>query len=428
MKKLTLLIGIVLLAVPFYLIISSKDTEPGNQGRKETSLKQGDTTTSPQKPQKIYGIDQRSYQVKKGKVQRNEYLAEILRDYGVPYPKIHELVQKSQDVFDVSRIRQGNFYCVFNEQDTTNQCDYFVYEIDPVNYVVFEFRDTVQVYKGKKSVKTKERTASGIIDHSLYMTLDEQGLSPLLANKMAEIFAWTVDFYRIKENDRFKVIYNEKFVDGKSIGIGNIKAAYFNHYDEAFYAFPFEQDGDREFYNKQGENLRKQFLKAPLDFKRISSRYTRKRYHPVLKEYREHLGTDYAASPGTPIKATANGTIIAARYGKYNGNFVKIRHNSVYSTQYLHMSGIKNGINKGTQVSQGDVIGYVGSTGLATGPHLCYRFWKNGNQVDPYEQDFPSAEPVKQQNMDAFKASIQPLIDQLDSIDYSKGPTAMIGK
>lgn len=428
MKKLTLLIGTFLLAVPLYLIISSKNTEPDSNERKQTAPNQIDTSKSRQKPDKVYGIDPSSYELKKGKVERNEFLAEILSDYGVPYPKIHDLVQKSKEVFDISRIKAGNFYCAFNGKDSVNQCKYFVYEIDPVNYVVFQFRDTVRVYKGQKEVTTREKTASGIIENSLYRTLDEQDLSPLLADKMSEIFAWTVDFYRIKENDRFKVIYNEKFVDGESIGIGKVQAAYFNHYNESYYAFPFEQDGDREFYNKQGENLRKQFLKAPLDFKRISSRYTRKRYHPVLKQYREHLGTDYAASPGTPIKATAKGTIIAARYGKYNGNFVKIRHNSVYSTQYLHMSSIKNGITPGASVSQGDVIGYVGSTGLATGPHLCYRFWKNGNQVDPYQQDFPAAEPVKEQNKEAFKASIESITAQLDTLDYPNEQTAMLDK
>ncbi|PSR05486.1 MAG: peptidase M23 [Bacteroidetes bacterium SW_10_40_5] len=417
-----------MLAVSIYLIISSKNTEPDSNDHKQTVLKHIDTNKSRQKPDKIYGIDPSSYEIKKGKVEPNEFLAEILRDYGVPYPTIHELVQKSENVFDMSNIKKGNFYCAFNEQDTLNRCSYFVYEIDPVNYVIFEFMDTVRVYKGQKEVKTKEKTASGVIDNSLYMKLDELDLSPLLANKMAEIFAWTVDFYRIRENDRFKVIYNEKFVDGESIGIGKVQAAYFNHYNESYYAFPFEQDGDREFYNKQGENVRKQFLKAPLDFKKISSRYTRKRYHPVLNQYREHLGTDYAASPGTPIKATANGTIIAARYGKYNGNFVKIRHNSVYSTQYLHMSSIKNGIAPGASVSQGDVIGYVGSTGLATGPHLCYRFWKNGEQVDPYQQDFPSAEPVKEQNMEAFKASFQSITTQLEALDYASEQTALLDK
>jgi len=329
-------------------------------------------------------------------------------------------VKAAEGVFDVTNIRTGNFYCAFNSRDTASSkgCDYLVYEIDPVNYVVFQFKDTVAVYKARKAIKSRERETAGIINQSLWHTLKDKNASPVLAVRLSELYAWSVDFYRIEKGDRFKVIYEQQYVDGEFVGVGDIKAAYFKHRGEEHYGFPFVQDDEREFYDETGSSLRKELLQAPLKFSRISSGYTKRRYHPVLKEYRSHLGTDYAASPGTRILSVGDGTVIAARYGKYNGRFVKIRHTSVYTTQYLHMSSIASGIRKGAEVEQGQVIGYVGATGLATGPHLCYRFWKNGRQVDPYKQDIPSSEPIKDTNMKAFKAKYKPLKLQLDRITF----------
>ena len=212
----------------------------------------------------------------------------------------------------------------------------------------------------------------------------------------------------------FKVIFEEIFVDGQRIGIGNILAAEFVHRDQPFYSYRFVQDSVANFFDENGESLRKAFLKAPLNFSRISSRYTKKRFHPVQKRWKAHLGTDYAAPSGTPILATGDGTVTESAYGKANGNYVKIRHNSTYSTQYLHMSKRKS--KKGDFVRQGDVIGYVGATGLATGPHVCYRFWKNGEQVDPYSQDLPASEPINPKYRDEYNAvkdSLMPLLQNI---------------
>ena len=375
----------------------------------------------------LYGLSTNAYEVKRNRVQRNEYLGAILREYGVPYPKIDRLIKQAEGIFDVTNIRTGHFYCAFNPSDSTRKgCDYLVYEIDPINYVVFQFKDTVDVYKGRHKVKSKTRKTAAIIEQSLWEALDKQNASPALVMRMAEIFAWNVNFYRIQKGDRFKVIYKQQYVGDEYVGVGKIKAAYFQHRGEAHYAFPFKQNGEREFYNENGQSLRKTLLQAPLKFSRITSGYTRRRYHPVLKEYRAHKGTDYGAPRGTPIRSVGDGTVIAARYGKYNGRYVKIRHNSVYTTQYLHMNDIADGVYRGAEVDQGQVIGYVGATGLATGPHLCYRFWKNGRQVDPYEQDIPSAEPVKPPYMEAFKEKYKPLKAQLDALTFDKKAKAQL--
>ena len=399
------------------------DSQSDDQSQADSTTVYKDTAgdTAPKEPQYLYGLPVDSYQVKKGEVKRNDYLASILREFDVPYPKIDQLVDAAEGTFDLTDLRSGNFYCAFSPKDTASEgCEYLVYEIDPVNYVVFQFKDTIAVYKGKKDVKVKTRNTAGVINRSLWHTIKAIDASPVLVVELSEIFAWTVDFYRIDKGDRFKVIYEQKYVEDEYVGVGEIKAAYFKHRGEEFYAFPFTQDGEHEFYDSEGMSLRKELLKAPLKFSRISSRYTKRRYHPVLKEYRSHLGTDYAAPRGTPIRSVGDGSVIAAYYGKYNGRFVKIRHNSVYTTQYLHMSRIASGIHKGATVEQGQIIGYVGATGLATGPHLCYRFWKNGRQVNPYDQDIPSAEPIKEGNMEAFKKAYKPLKAKLDSMKYQQ--------
>ena len=251
-------------------------------------------------------------------------------------------------------------------------------------------------------IKILTKEASGIINSSLYLSLEKQGYNPELAITLSEVYAWSIDFYHIQKGDRFKVIYDEVVVDEESIGIKRIKAAYFEHFKKPYYAIQFSQNGQYEYYDKDNRSLRRQFLKAPVKFSRISSRFTMKRFHPVQKRNKPHLGTDYAAPKGTPIYSTANGTITHAKYYRYNGNYVKVRHNSVYTTQYLHMSKIKKGIRPGSKIKQGEIIGFVGSTGLATGPHVCYRFWKNGRQVDPYIQKLPPGDPIKKQNKEHY--------------------------
>jgi murein DD-endopeptidase MepM/ murein hydrolase activator NlpD len=291
----------------------------------------------------------------------------------------------------------------------------FIYEESATNYIVFDLRDGIQVYRGEKEVEIRMRTASGEITSSLWNAIMDNNMSPALVMEPSNIYAWTIDFFRIQKGDKFKVFYEERFVEDEFVGIGRVWAAKFIHQGEDFYAFYFREEGENfgDYFDEESKTLRKAFLRAPLNFSRISSKYSKRRRHPVTGRVKSHLGTDYAAPKGTPILTTANGSIVVASYTRNNGNFVKIRHNNTYTTQYLHMSKIKSGIRKGVHVKQGDIIGYVGSTGLATGPHVCYRFWKNGRQVDPYKEKLPPSEPMKEQSKEPFQWVKDSLIQYL---------------
>jgi len=348
-----------------------------------------------------YGIQTDSFEVYKDVIKPNEFLANILLKYKIPYPEIDKMVKGAEGIFDVRKIAAGKNYTVMCSKDSLGKAQCFVYEPNSVEYVVFDMRDSLKIYKEKREITTQIRTTSGVITSSLYKTLQDENVSPVLAIEMANVYAWTIDFYRIQENDWFKVIYEEKFVDGKSIGIGKVLAAEFNHENRDYYAYYFEQDSVGDYFDAKANSLRRAFLKSPLEFGRLTSGFTMKRYHPVQKRNKPHLGTDYAAPKGTPILATGNGTVIESARKTYNGNYVKVKHNSTYTTQYLHMS--KRAVKKGDKVKQGDVIGYVGSTGLATGPHVCYRFWKNGQQVNHLKEDFPPSEPIKPAYKEPFE-------------------------
>ena len=354
-------------------------------------------------PSYEYNILVDSFNVIKGSVKRGQTMGEILYLNHIDHFEINKIVERSKGIFDVRRVNTGKKYTVICDSDSTKKAQYFIYEIDATNYVVFDLRGEIDVYKGKKPVIVKLKTASGIIKSSLWLTMEEQKLSPKLTAELSTIYAWTIDFFKIQKNDGFRVYYEDKYIDGQYIGIGRLLAAEFTHKGQDFYSFYYkENENFGDYYDEQGKTLRKAFLMAPVDYKRISSRYSKRRKHPVTGRWKGHFGTDYAAEKGTPIWSTANGTIIAATYTKNNGNYVKVRHNGTYTTQYLHMSKIKPGIRKGVFVKQGDIIGYVGSTGLATGPHVCYRFWKNDKQVDPFKQKLPPGDPINKENREAY--------------------------
>jgi len=350
-------------------------------------------------------------------VNTNETFSDILLNYNVGYSTIDFIVKNYNNVFDFRKIVTGNRYHIYVTQDSIPKLDYLVYEKNPIDYVVVDLKDSANVYAGSKKVVIKTRIVEGTINSSLYQTMMDNEVDPELVIKLSEIYAWEIDFYRIQKGDSFKVMFQEEYVDGKPIAIGNIIGAYFNHRNEPFYAINFDQDGKNEFFDENGKSLRKAFLKAPVKFSRISSRYSMHRYHPIEHRVKPHLGTDYAAPIGTPILSTGDGVVIAATYSHFNGNFVKIRHNSVYSTQYLHMSHIAKGIHPGVRVKQGQVIGYVGMTGEATGPHVCYRFWKNGAQVDPFRQKIPSAHPIDPKYLPEFNKVKNTVIAELDTLN-----------
>jgi murein DD-endopeptidase MepM/ murein hydrolase activator NlpD len=348
----------------------------------------------------LYEIPIEDYTIVEQTFSKNQVLSQILYPNHIDYQKIQEVADQSKKIYSVRKLRTGHPYTLFLNNDSINSLAYMVYEIDNVDYLVFDFTDSVRVYRDKKPVTIVERTASGIINSSLWNTMKNNNLDQELILTLADVYAWTIDFYHLQKGDAFKVIYTERQVDGKFVGIDRIIAAEFTQRKTPLRAYLFESEGFDDYYDDEGNSLRKAFLRAPVKFSRISSRYSKKRFHPVQKRYKAHLGTDYAAPTGTPILATGDGVVIAATYTGSNGNYVKIRHNATYTTQYLHMSKRKSKL--GDRVKQGDVIGYVGSTGLATGPHVCYRFWKNGKQVNPYKQKLPPSKPVKPENMEAF--------------------------
>jgi len=330
-----------------------------------------------------------------GRIARNATFSDLLTPYGVPYERIVNLASDSRATFDVRKIKSQRPFRVYLA-DSTDVARYLVYEPNRTSYVLFDLFGNEGVRLVDRPMQTRIRTVEGTINSSLYVTLMEHDVHPAVATRMSEVFAWQIDFYRIQKGDSFRIIFEEQLIGDDAVGVGDILAARFNHFGSDFYAFRYENEegGIDEHYDLEGNSLRKAFLMAPVDYSRISSGYSGRRFHPVQKRYKAHLGTDYAADRGTPIRSTGDGVVTEATFGQYNGNYVKIRHNGTYTTQYLHMSRIASGMRPGVRVRQGQVIGYVGSTGLATGNHVCYRFWKNGKQVDHRREDFPSVGPV----------------------------------
>lgn len=348
----------------------------------------------------LYGININELDVIEGVVGKNQTLSTILAPFNVPYQIIDEIAQKSKDIFDVRKIAFNKKFTVLSAKDSS-QAQFFIYEPNPAEYVVFKL-DQVEVYKEEKPVELRPVEVGGEISSNLYVNMTQLGITPDLIDQFADLYGWNVDFQRLQKGDKFKVVYKEKVVDGNVIGITDIEAAYFEHMGEVYHAIPFEQNGEVSFFDQNGNSFKKAFLRDPLKYTRISSRYNLNRFHPVQKRYKPHLGTDYAAPTGTEIRTVGDGTVVEARYTSANGNYVKIKHNGTYTTQYLHMSKIAPGMKPGSRVKQGQVIGYVGSTGLATGPHLCFRFWKNGQQVDWLKEKIPPSDPILPENKLAF--------------------------
>jgi len=329
--------------------------------------------------------------------------------------------------FYLRDVKAGGCYTLIFLDSLQTKPLYFIYEINKVDFIVAELKNPINVYLDQKDVTIKEKTGSGIINSSLWSAMEESNLSAKLVNILAdEIYPWTIDFFRLNIGDKFKIIYDAKYVNGEFIGVGKVHAVLFNSNNEDYYAIAFnEVGGFEDYFDENGHNLRKFFLKAPVSFTRISSKFTNRRKHPVTGRIKGHFGTDFAAPIGTPIYSTADGVVVAATYTKYNGYYVKIKHNSTYTTQYLHMDKssktlwANNGIKKGKKVRQGiDIIGYVGKSGQATGPHVCYRFWKNGKQVDPFKTKLPKATPVKKEKREEFEEMKTIWLEKLATINY----------
>lgn len=372
------------------------------------------------KPILMCGLPADSFTIESSTVIRNDNLMLILLRAGLTRQQAYDATTSISEVFDVRNIRQGNSYMLFYSwvNDSTRQLTHFVYNLNPTTYLRCDIDRPIRALIEHREVKSVEKMAGASITSSLWNATAEQGLNPSIALDLSDIYAWTIDFFGIEKGDKFKVLYTEQFVDTVSIGIGEIKAAFFEHSGHKYYAFKYEQDSTFSYFDLEGNSLRKAFLKAPLKYSRISSRFSNGRYHPVLKIRRPHHGIDYAAPSGTPIMSIGDGKVIAKGWdSKGGGNYIKIRHNSVYTTVYMHMRGFARGITNGSIVRQGDVIGYVGATGLATGPHLDFRVYMNGKPIDPLRMEAPSAEPIDNDSFDEYMQysdSIRSIIDNFN--------------
>jgi len=369
-----------------------------------------------------YGFVLNDYEVVRDTIRSGDSFGGIMGVQGVNGTKVFEIMEQVRETLDPTRLKIGKPYVILKARDSANTPQFFIYENDRIEYTVVNIADHIAAYKAQKPISIKRRTVSGVIVSNLSESMESQGLSVLLSYRLSNIYQWSIDFWKLQKGDQFKMVYTEKYInDTIYAGIESIEGAVFVHQKKPYYAFNYMVDpesGDLNYYDEKARPLESFFLKAPLNFSRISSRYSGNRYHPVQKRWKAHKGTDYAAPHGTPIWSTANGTVIASGYTGGNGNYVKVKHNGTYTTQYLHMS--KRNVRVGQRVKQGDVIGFVGSTGLATGPHVCYRFWVHGKQVDPFKQNLPAAEPIADKLKDNYFASIEPVKLELDKIPFKK--------
>ena len=368
-----------------------------------------------------YGICIDSLHLNHYKIESGDNLSGILMNLGFTGNDAEQITETISPLYPPSKLQIGNTYAAISTSDTTSFIQYLIFEKSKSDYVVVDFcSDSLGVHEATKPITLKRKYAEGTITSSLWNSIIESGASPMLALKISDLYAWQVDFFGIKKGDSFRLIYDEAWIDDTTfLDVASIEGAQFFHHDREYIAVPFKQDSVREYFDEEGNSLRKQFLKAPLDFFRISSKFSNSRYHPVLKRYRAHHGVDYAAPTGTPIKTVGDGVVIAKGYQRNGGgNFLKIKHNSVYTTTYMHLNGFAKGIQKGRSVKQGEVIGYVGATGLATGPHLDYRVHKNNQPINPLTMEAPPSYPVKPELRDSFMVIRDNLLLQLDSLHH----------
>ncbi|MDX2280686.1 MAG: peptidoglycan DD-metalloendopeptidase family protein [Saprospiraceae bacterium] len=394
------------------ILISSQIAKQRNQA--------ASMALSPSGPPEIkrWGYSLNTYQLTENTLRSGDVLGEILMRQGLTYPQVAALVEASKGVFNINLMRAGKTL-FFLKQAHEAHATQMVYEPSPYEYVVFNLTEPFQVNVVKRDVKTEIVAASGVLETSFWQALTDNGLNDELADGMIDVLSSSVDFYHQKQGDRFKVVYEQHFVEGVAVGTGKIIAAMYEREGKSFYAFNYEKEGEKvDYFDFDGRPAKKAFLKSPVKFSRISSRFNLHRLHPILGYHKAHLGTDYAAPYGTPIIAVAEGVVVEATRRGGNGNFVKIRHDGTYETQYLHMQGFARGIHRGTRVAQGQTIGYVGATGLATGPHCCFRFWKNGREVDHLRLNLPQPQPITGETLQQFMVVRDRLLQMLNGVEY----------
>ena len=365
-----------------------------------------------------FGFNFNDFNVLHDTIVRGDTFGSIIENQNLGDKQVYDIIEKVKDTFDVRTIRIGKPFTFFRSKDRHKKLQVMVYQPDRGSYYVIDFRDSVSVSKIIRPIRVKQRIIAGELDGSLSEALNKQGVDGALANKLTKVYAWSIDFFKLKKGDKFGVTFTERYIDDTIYdGVDSLRAAFFEYKGKLIYAFPFAQNeasGKLDYYDENGKALKNFFLKSPLKYANITSRFSKSRFHPVQMIWKAHKGTDYAAPTGTPIMTTAAGVVEQTGYTAGNGNFVKVKHDKTYSTQYLHLSKIL--VRRGQRVTQGAIIGKVGSTGLATGPHVCYRFWKNGVQVDALRLKLPNSQPMDSKNLPRFMSQIEPLKRQLDSV------------
>ena len=363
-----------------------------------------------------FGFKLNNFDVVHDTIHDGDTFGSILEKQNLGNLKVHEIVEKVKDTFDVRLMRMDKPYTLLRSKDKSKKILAFIYQPDRLSYYVIDFKDSIKVYKHIEPVTYRRRTIAGKLDGSLSESLVKKGVDGSFAVSISKVYAWSIDFFKLQKGDKFAVTFTERYInDSIYDGVDSLKCGFFEYKGKLIYAFPFSQEvnsNKTEFFDEQGKTLKNFFLKAPLKFVNITSHYSKNRFHPVQQVWKAHKGTDYAAPFGTPIMTTASGVVEQTGFTAGNGNFVKVKHNGTYSTQYLHMSKII--ARRGQRVNQGDIIGKVGSTGLATGPHVCYRFWKNGVQVDALKLNLPNSEPMGGKNLPRFIEQMTPLKTELD--------------
>jgi murein DD-endopeptidase MepM/ murein hydrolase activator NlpD len=389
--------------IPLVLLCLLSCTNPTSKEPVKSDPPVDTVKTHPVSTNLLFGIPADSYKISTGKITPNGFLPELLAKYGIDRYQIDQLIRNSSKVFNVREMRARHNYTILSDRDSAGKAKYFIYEHDPSEFYIFSFNDSLNITPYRQKTTSVIRYSSGTIRTSLWDAMIGEGLNPELPVILSEIYAWTVDFFGLQKGDCFKVIYSESYIGQTSVGIGRIYGAEFDRSGSKIYAIPMIQNGNESYYDTTGNSLRKAFLKAPLKFPRISSGFSSGRMHPILRIVRPHFGVDYAAPVGTPVQSVGDGKVVSAGVEEESGRIVRIRHNSVYTTAYMHLSGFGKNIYAGAMVKQGDIIGYVGSSGLSTGPHLDFRFYKNGYAIDPLKVEAPAVEPVLPENLGKFE-------------------------
>lgn len=368
-----------------------------------------------------YGIPISNYDVEEGSIKRGDFFSTLLTRLDVSQNTIYDLSQKCKGVFDLRQIKVGNKYQAYFTKDSVPELAHLVYERDGESFVVFGLKDTLSVTIFEKEINTALQYSEITINTSLWVDLSDAGVTPILALKLSEIYAWSIDFFGLQKGDSFKALYEVMSYKGDILDIGKVHYAVFNHSGKDYPVYYFDEEGTtNKYWNEKGESMRKAFLKAPLSFTRISSGFSYARKHPITRKVRPHTGIDYAAPTGTPVMSIGDGVVVSKGYNGGGGHTVKIKHNSVYTSAYLHLSRYGKGLAVGKRVSQGQVIGYVGSTGSSTGPHLDFRIWKNGSPINPLKMQSPPAVPIKKSNMEAFLQANQSAHNMIDRLHAQK--------